>query len=378
MKDLICTRCGKAVDSEVSYKRYYKVCYDCVKKRDDCNRFKRHYGIVLDEKTMFDGYSPIQWYRWTTIERLPNGKLLTNIPSKVLTVENISKIGRYVIQEVMGLKNRADICRLSQKMMIKHKIQFSRTSFIKGSPYNLISLSFPELKIKGWELIHAPCNFWKDYNNFTDAVKHYYNVILNDDQREIPSVSFSTEYIKSLFFKLGRAKESYYSNKTWTSILSDIGVAYDYDFEILSADGIKMSSRQETSVYDYIKYALGITDISYIGKNRSLDYGFSSRGMVFYPDYRIDTLDGAELIKPVIIEYYGLYDNLVGRKNKTKFNDIKKEYIKKTNLKNKYYNENKDIIFVGLYPEDLKNKMDSIKEKMIKALEKTEKRCGVD
>ena len=83
------------------------------------------------------------------------------------------------------------------------------------------------------------------------------------------------------------------------------------------------------------------------------------------PDFVIDNYKDIELVKPIIIEYYGLY-----LKNYQGELTMFKNYQDKIVLKNNYYKSRDDIIFIDLYPYDLKNNCEGVKNKLIDVLSK--------
>ena len=112
-------------------------------------------------------------------------------------------------------------------------------------------------------------------------------------------------------------------------------------------DGIKFSSIEERNVYIFIK-----------NFNINIDKCFRKNGYYFYnnkydehyiPDYVVN--------KNIIIEYYGWF--LPSFKNKRIL-----QYIEKTHRKNEYYKSNSDIYFIDLYPADIKNNFEGVRNKL--------------
>lgn len=145
---------------------------------------------------------------------------------------------------------------------------------------------------------------------------------------------------------------------------------------IVAKDDIILSSHEENNIYEFIKYDMCLKYIKFIGNERNGKYRYSLKDMSDYkytcPDFVIEYVDidnkKVKLDKPIIIEYYGYYkpDNL---------HHIFVEYIKKMNVKNKFYNFRDDIMFVDLYPNDLKNNCEGVKNKINEILFKL-KECA--
>ena len=146
-------------------------------------------------------------------------------------------------------------------------------------------------------------------------------------------------------------------SKEWTP--EDFGLCLAYD-------GVKCDSKQEIMVYESIKRDLNIDGICAIGSNHSGKYTYKYNGInKICPDFVIDNYKDIELVKPIIIEYYGLY-----LKNYQGELTMFKNYQDKIVLKNNYYKSRDDIIFIDLYPYDLKNNCEGVKNKLIDVLSK--------
>jgi len=66
----------------------------------------------------------------------------------------------------------------------KYKINFASNDYISASAYNLLIFLYPELNYKRWEMERTDSNYWTNYNNFIEAVKFYYNEILDEDMKQ--------------------------------------------------------------------------------------------------------------------------------------------------------------------------------------------------
>lgn len=135
------------------------------------------------------------------------------------------------------------------------------------------------------------------------------------------------------------------------------------DFEeCIAFDDTKCDSKQELMVYEFLKRDMNIKYLKNIGKNRTGKYIFEVNDISKYkklcPDFIIEYDNNRnKLNKPIIIEYYGMYEE----NNKNERFII---YKKKTNYKNKFYKSLKSIDFIALYPDDIKNNYNGIKEKI--------------
>jgi len=355
-----CTICGKEI-SNLYFK--HQLCKECYNKIVILNMYKRKYNIILDINKMFDSYSLIQWYRWKLLDTTPNGKHIKIIPIEINTLENIKIICKYVIEDILQLKTRTQKLQLTQSTMIKYKISYTKSFGIYSNPYNLLTLVFPELNIQPWEMPSTPDAFWLSYDNFLLSVKFYVYDILNEDMRNNIEAYFSSKCIIELFPKLFLQKFRYHKEKTWKEILNDIGIYYDTNKNLKSTyDGEILKSMEEVKIYNFIHKKLNINTLKVI-KGKYIfkcNNGIDKR---YIPDFYITEINDIKLNKPCIIEYYGLFINDY-RTVKTLTDEILNNYKDKTNRKNDFYKNNPDIYFIDLYPQDLKNNFEGVRQKI--------------
>lgn len=332
-----------------------RTCKKCKNKKGTIVYYKKSYGIVINFNKMYNTYTPIQWYEWTFNKETPNGKKLPFIPSEVQNKENIAIISRYVIENLMGYRTKDEILSLSQKDMEKYKISFSKTDFILNSPINLIRLAFPELEFYNWEMTHSGNNFWKEYSNFLEAVKYYYQELYLKFYSDTPiEIAFHSNFMEDKFSKLHRAYERYYTDKTWSEILQDIGVNVEFPINNkIAADGVRLDSFEERLVYEYIKFNLGIDSIKKSKlNNKEFKFYDEVNDSNYYPDFILNTKN-----KTYIVEYFGGINTKSDK-------EVFKGYRTRTLNKVDYFSNLKDYEFIDLYDVDLSNNFNGIYEKM--------------
>jgi hypothetical protein len=138
------------------------------------------------------------------------------------------------------------------------------------------------------------------------------------------------------------------------------------DFGIcLAFDGTRCNSLDEKIIYEFIKLDFGLQYIKAIGYEKSGEHIFilpeDHEDNKYCPDFVVEYIDKnnikIKLDKPVYIEYYGLYTE----NHHTKVLD---NYREKTYRKNNYFKSLNNIIFIDLYPEDLKNNLQGVRDKL--------------
>ena len=139
---------------------------------------------------------------------------------------------------------------------------------------------------------------------------------------------------------------------------------------IESYDGYIFDSYEEKYVYEYIKNNV-FEHIVPIGRKRVGKYIFVDKNSIYSkycPDYVVEYIEidskKVKLNKPIIIEYYGMYDE------KCVNSKILTNYKKKTIAKEEFYRNNSDIYYIGIYPNDIKNKSEELDKLLTEFKEK--------
>lgn len=136
-------------------------------------------------------------------------------------------------------------------------------------------------------------------------------------------------------------------------ILKKMQIKYNKE-DYYSNDGVtKLKSVEERDIFDFIKDNFNV-DITLSNRKKFKNDKHNER---YIPDYIVHSINGIKLNKKLIIEYYGLY-NLINPSG------FIQEYIDKTHRKNEYYKSNSDIYFIDLYPADLKNNFEGVRNKL--------------
>lgn len=350
IKTSICPICG-----ELKHKTWKtcgsKECYLLYKNNfGNADAYFKKYRIELDCYKGIRTYGVIQWYKWT-ISDTPNGKRLVNIPSELINKEDLKILFKYVLEQIIGFKTRDDLLKLTQILLFKHKISFSRTDFILGSPLAILNIAYPEHDIKGFELIHAPKNYWRIKSNFDEAVIYYYKELKQKTGKYIIS-NFDIRNNSVGFHNIIRYTSDFYDTKDLAIVIQELTKEKVDILSSINNEGIKFDSIEERVVFDYIKNDLGISDIEKFLEKKHKRKFINNDGGRFIPDFIIERKD-----KIILIEYYGMY-------NENNTNKIFVEYREKCKRKNIFYNSLNDIIFIPIYPIDLKNGMGGIGKKL--------------
>lgn len=213
------------------------------------------------------------------------------------------------------------------------------------------------------ELKHKRNGYWKSIDNFNYQIKRYIefltnNNMIHDYKSDLPKL-FTKSFLENTDFRM-----IYKSNKLYKHYDSiPHAVCYLFpkfnltinDFIPIGIDNkTRLNSFEEKKVFDFIYDELGIKNIKSTGLSKRYKYVNSNHNEHYYPDFIIEGL----LNKPIVIEYYGLYDL------NHKENSMISNYIEKTNRKNNYYKNNDSIYYVDLYPNDLNNNYNGIKNKL--------------
>lgn len=335
-----------------------------IKEQGMIYKYNKDFGIKLDKNLLIHTYDIIQWWKWFYY-KTPNGKTLSCIPICFYKNTNeLIKVIRYVINNEIKYDTREKLLNITLKDLNKYKIYFNENIASKLIDY--LNVIFPEYNIHWFELYRVPCNSWKDKNKCDE----YMNYILNNELQiytqdeakdKLPSFFKISNLIllgyKNLLHCLNNYKH-YNSFYEWVSFLHPEWNLKNKDFNTFyGIDGAILNSNEELQVYNLIKakYKLNIKSIGM--QRKKYKYYNDKYKENYIPDFIIDKINSIQLSKPIIIEYYGLFDL-------TKVSKFIINYNEKTLRKNEFYKSNKDIYFIDLYPEDLKNKFQGVREKL--------------
>lgn len=162
-------------------------------------------------------------------------------------------------------------------------------------------------------------------------------------------------------------------NRTWRAVKwrrSALGIdrpSGGYGNACFDDDGNIFDSQEEREVFEFIKSIPEFKYIRCISRNHKKEgkYIYKPKDNIkystFYPDFVIEYVEvngtKIKLKNPIILEYYGMF-------NPNRKNGIIANYTKKTAIKNDYYNSRKDIYFIPIYPDDIKNNFENLVKKL--------------
>lgn len=248
---------------------------------------------------------------------------------------------------------------------------FSYTKYY-CSLYDMLTDVYPFIKNNNilfkWEW--TQCNN-SDVNFLVNMLREYVLFRMND---VIDSPKDAPNYLNPSYFEIAFSKMNKHIDKKrfknyyeWACLAfpeyKDIWTKEDFNM-IVSKDGTVFDSYQERDVYELIKSQSAFKYIKSIGKNRSGKYIFkpdNSKYSSFCPDFVIEYIQigckKIKLQKPIIIEYYGMYED-------NPKHAIFKKYKEKTIEKEKFYKNNKDIYYIPIYMVDIKNNYEGLAKKL--------------
>ena len=240
--------------------------------------------------------------------------------------------------------------------------------------YDILVEAYPQIKdnkiLFEWEWHQYIKN---DRNSLVKMLKEFIlyraNNIIIDIQKDIPKY-LNRIFLSKLYPKFNKqlSKGRFDSYYEWACLAFPEHASYwmPYMFDNMVAyDGVKCGSKQEMLVYEFIKRDLNMQYLKNIGQNKTGKYtyelGEEYEFERFCPDFIIEYIsyknEKTRLIKPIVIEYYGMY-------NENNKYYIYQNYVYKAKIKNSFYTSRDDIIFVALYPEDLKNNCEGVARKL--------------
>lgn len=255
-----------------------------------------------------------------------------------------------------------------EELFIKNGLSCLISNHFKGS----LDLFEWYLKKKGYHFnIHdkkfKPNGYWMSKENYIIQFRKYItylmkNNLITNTKTDI-QVFLRTSFIETSEFKMlikANKDYGYYDSlfDCFCELYPEFGLKVE-DFIPIGCDGVtKLNSYQEKIAFDYIFNELNLKTIKAIGLKKEYKYANKEFNESYFPDFIISNV----LDKPIIIEYYGLYDL------KRADNILIKNYIEKTKRKNEFYRNNQSIYFIDLYKEDLDNNCFEVKNKLMTLL----------
>lgn len=259
------------------------------------------------------------------------------------------------------------------KYFSKQKLKplYTFTTF-KIDTYDLLIESYPKIKennlLFSWELIRNT-NTAKE--SLVLALRQFVLYRLDDICADIVNdlpIYLHSSYMSDIYPKFnaylsnnGNRKRHFESYYEWACLAfseykdcwkpEDFGVCLAYD-------GTRCNSKQEVMIYEFVKKELKMDNFYSIGMKHSGKYVYKFDNHIFKkicPDFVMEFKNS----KPIIFEYYGLY-----LKNYNEEKIMLKSYHEKIKFKNDFYKSNNEIYFIDLYPSDLKNHFNGVKEKI--------------
>lgn len=218
-----------------------------------------------------------------------------------------------------------------------------------GDYYSFFCDCFPNFNFKRWEFmkLDVPNNYW---NNKYNCYYHIREVIKNLKRKRIIDTDWEILLIPIQILKdygLNSSLLYFKGKEILLDYLSFNHVCIPND-KVPVFNNIKFDSFEECIVYKFIYY--NITN-KIVKIRRNNKYFNSQYNESYIPDFEIDLNNN----KKIIIEYFGLYDK--DHKN------MADGYTEKTKRKTEYYSSLDDIIFIGIYPNDIKDNFKGVKDK---------------
>ena len=215
---------------------------------------------------------------------------------------------------------------------------------------DFILCSFTKYNLKPWDFKSTGVldNFWKNKINRVACVSDSINKLKSNNiiKNNIEILSLPLEYYSD------------YINKTLISEKGKECLIEYFEYHNIDVskynrnlyNNIRFDSIEERSVYKFIYENINY-NINKIRRNQK--YYNEKYNERYIPDFQINYFN-----KIIIIEYFGLFKE--NPKNKRAL-----EYYNKTKRKIEYFKSLKDVIFIDLYPNDLKNNFQGVNDKLV-------------
>lgn len=215
--------------------------------------------------------------------------------------------------------------------------------------FDFVSQCYPNLNLKPWEMkrIDVKDGFWDNkYNRFW-CIREGIKNLIKDGVIINPCESLELEY-EILYNYMSSSLLYYYSKNCIDEYLYFTKDNYSNP---KIYNNIRFDSFQEKYVYKTI-YENITHNIYKCFKKEGFLYTNGKYNERYIPDFYINTND-----KIVLIEFFGMY-----KPNNP--SQIFKDYCEKTKRKIEYFNSLENVYFIPLFPKDLNNNFEGVREKL--------------
>jgi hypothetical protein len=347
-----CDLCGKSKKYNIdNFNKKTFTCKECYNKMISIKMYKEKYNLNLDFNLMTDSYSLEEWCD------LYVNKKIHVFPKEILTDKRkMFYVFKHYLKEYLNIDTKEKVISLRcndigcefVSTYLKHN-----GGWIKG----LIEI-FSEYSLYEWDFCDVPKNYWKDSINadkyFKYMVEEYFKITSENAKNEIPKI-FRYTYLEELglsrlnnLIKTHKRQESYCD--LFIELYPQWNITKDDFNDFISYDGEILDSLEELKLYEFIKNEK--INIKPIKKTKSNTFVNELYNEKYIPDF---VIKNDKMKKPIIIEYFGLYNCK---------SSIYQKYTPKANRKIEYFKSLEDIIFIDLYPEDLKDNFKGVREKL--------------
>lgn len=275
-----------------------------------------------------------------------------NLPPKYYkSKENRLNITRAFIGQLLEDKVIDNLEEIPYKINIYTFEKYNLRSFLQhvyqGVSFKALNELFPN-KWKVWEFRSCPSGFWNSAENIYDCtdwlVAKLFEDKLINSINELPSVFsyklFEVYCLASLYSKRKIAYE-YLAEKYKELSIEDFNLR-------IANDGTKCLSKQEVILHNLFL-------------ENSINAKYCTKKTLFYNDEIGERYSPDWIINDnIIVEYYGLYVDHYHNSS------LLRDYRLKTERKNKFYKNLKDFKFIDIYPYDLLNGYEGLKNKFNK------------
>lgn len=270
------------------------------------------------------------------------------------TKENLLNILRDIFLNELSCNNREDIIDNARDIFFdERKLNIFIKKFYSDYRNALID-AFPEYSFFYWEFRQLPSTFWNSKQNRNRSLKELIENKLKINLKDIPKY-INYIFIHENYKKFAKTCYSYYDSNYFKWVNEAYPELFEEDeyYKIFTKSS-KISgfdSNSEKEIYNYIKNNI-TQNVKFIGRNRKYKLYNKKHNESYIFDFLIND--------NIICEYYGLYEEDTGR-------EFIEGYVLKTKRKNNFYKDfctKTNYKFVDLYPSDLLNNFEGIKNKI--------------
>lgn len=318
-----------------------------------CMNLFNKYKLINLIKEYFSS-SPVKTIRFLFPDKWEDWQFNCNhvSPKTWNNKQNVINAVRDMVFNKINIKNYTEIFKISSKQFKKYRFGAILNEYHYNIP-KLMQECFPEYDLLTWRFYKIPQGYWDKKEHRILALKDFIENVAQISIEDIP-LNITSGFLHDNTPKLHYVSIKYYKGNlfNWINEIYPNIFRYEDFTENIGKDGTRLDSRDEVKIHNLFLDCFNKVEHFENMNDKKNQLHNKNSNEYYVPDWILD--------ENIIVEYFGLY----APHRNTKFS---KKYLLRTYKKIEFYNsycEQNEFIFVDLYPDDMKNNLQGIKDKL--------------